>query len=68
MMAMPVILPFLGSHLEDIVAMGTENVVSQAEVFVKHHGSFWYPLLAVLALFFVRTMHIRVFIERDRLA
>ncbi len=56
--------PFLGLLLEHILTLWTEDVVPKAEILVKHHGSFRNPLVAILALLFLRTMHFCVVVER----
>ena len=51
---MPVGGPFGGGFLEDEAALGTDNVVAEAEGFVEEHGAFGNVLEAIAALFLVR--------------
>jgi hypothetical protein len=54
MFTVPMGLPFRRAFLEDLAAaFGTQNVVAEAEVFVKHESAFWDPFLASAALDFV---------------
>ena len=56
MRAVPVVLPFRGSSLEDVAALLAEYIVSEAEVFVQDECPLGHPLLAVLALYIVRAV------------
>ena len=61
---MPVFLEFWRAFLEDLAtAMWTKNVVSKAEVLVKHECALWNPLIAILAADGVNEKNVMAVIE-----